>query len=243
MGQLERYGLYVLCVVIVGILGIAIWGGDPAAAGDYDAPEAHQLEFRKETAPPATAPPATPTRQEPFFETIQPSEDNLTMDLGAPAAGASSSALDDAETTLGGAKPAAPAPSKGPTEPASTPARANTARTYTVVKGDTMEAIAKRELGSARYVADIRKLNPKVRPERMQPGMVLMLPWIDSSTGEAEGAGRWTEYTVEKGDTIWDISVKAYGTGVHGKKIIDANGISQPTKLKPGTILRIPPVE
>ncbi len=32
MGQLERYGLYVLCLVIFLILGVAIWGGDPQAA-------------------------------------------------------------------------------------------------------------------------------------------------------------------------------------------------------------------
>ena len=32
MGQLERYGLYVLCLVIFLILGVAIWGGDPVAA-------------------------------------------------------------------------------------------------------------------------------------------------------------------------------------------------------------------
>src|SRR5262249_18440166 len=30
MGQLEKYGLYVLCLVIFLILGVAIWGGDPA---------------------------------------------------------------------------------------------------------------------------------------------------------------------------------------------------------------------
>ena len=29
MGQLERYGLYVLCLVIFLILGVAIWGSDP----------------------------------------------------------------------------------------------------------------------------------------------------------------------------------------------------------------------
>ena len=29
MGQLERYGLYVLCIVIFLILGVALWGGDP----------------------------------------------------------------------------------------------------------------------------------------------------------------------------------------------------------------------
>ena len=32
MGQLERYGLYVLVVVIFLILGVAIWGEDPGVS-------------------------------------------------------------------------------------------------------------------------------------------------------------------------------------------------------------------
>lgn len=47
-------------------------------------------------------------------------------------------------------------------------------------------------------------------------------------------------YTVKKGDTLWAISVKYYGTGTKWRTIADANGIRDPKKLKIGAVLRIP---
>lgn len=47
-------------------------------------------------------------------------------------------------------------------------------------------------------------------------------------------------YTVKRGDTLWGISIKYYGTGVHWKRIADANGVSDPRKLQIGKVLRIP---
>jgi len=47
-------------------------------------------------------------------------------------------------------------------------------------------------------------------------------------------------YIVKKGDTLYAISIKYYGTGVHWGRIADANGIKDPRKLQIGTKLRIP---
>ena len=46
--------------------------------------------------------------------------------------------------------------------------------------------------------------------------------------------------TVVKGDTLWDIAVKYYGDGGKWKKIAEANGVTDPKKLKIGTVLEIP---
>lgn len=47
-------------------------------------------------------------------------------------------------------------------------------------------------------------------------------------------------YVVKKGDTLWGISIKFYGTGTKWTKIADANGIKNPKALQVGKTLRIP---
>ncbi len=55
---------------------------------------------------------------------------------------------------------------------------------------------------------------------------------------DAEGAF----HTVEKGDTLWAISEKAYGDGTKFRTIFEANTpmLSDPDKIYPGQKLRIP---
>ncbi len=49
--------------------------------------------------------------------------------------------------------------------------------------------------------------------------------------------------TVEKGDSLYSISKRVYGTGSHWRKIFDANRDQLPTQqaLKPGMVLKVPP--
>ncbi|MEL6792278.1 MAG: peptidoglycan-binding protein LysM [Pseudomonadota bacterium] len=49
-------------------------------------------------------------------------------------------------------------------------------------------------------------------------------------------------HTVEKGDTLWAVSSKAYGDGSKYMKIFEANKpmLSDPDKIYPGQVLRIP---
>ncbi len=49
-------------------------------------------------------------------------------------------------------------------------------------------------------------------------------------------------YTVQKGDTLWSISKKLYGTGKDWKKIEEANKLTLPnsSSLKAGIVLKIP---
>lgn len=44
-------------------------------------------------------------------------------------------------------------------------------------------------------------------------------------------------YTVKKGDTLWDIAVRYYGSGSAWSKLAEKNGISNPRKLQIGTVL------
>ncbi|MEO0385541.1 MAG: peptidoglycan-binding protein LysM [Pseudomonadota bacterium] len=49
-------------------------------------------------------------------------------------------------------------------------------------------------------------------------------------------------HTVEKGDTLWAVSQKAYGDGSKYMKIFEANKpmLSDPDKIYPGQVLRVP---
>ncbi len=50
-------------------------------------------------------------------------------------------------------------------------------------------------------------------------------------------------HTVAKGQTLWGISAKHYGSGKHFKDIFEANRpmLTHPDKIYPGQVLRIPP--
>lgn len=49
-------------------------------------------------------------------------------------------------------------------------------------------------------------------------------------------------YTVQAGDSLWLIAQKVYGDGTKYKLIMDANGLTDQTRLRVGTVLKIPAV-
>lgn len=243
MGQLERYGLYVLCVVIVLILGVAIWGGDPAAVvTNYDR-EMDLALLEDDLA--ATNPPgfvelpgdeAAVLTPEDFFqpevvditEPVEPLAHLPVEQLPGVVAVSDSSV--EASVIAAAAK-----------QPGT-----HVLRSYKVKAADTMEKIARDVLHDERLVSRIRELNPNINPRRMQIGAVLMLPTdggADSSTSVVSGLDSMREYEVEKGDTVSAISKAMYGTTRHATRILEANGISNPKRLRPGVLLRIPPLQ
>jgi nucleoid-associated protein YgaU len=59
-------------------------------------------------------------------------------------------------------------------------------------------------------------------------------------------AAQATMYTVQKGDTLWEIAEKHYGKGKGAKytEIVKANSppVKDPDLIQPGWVLRIPPL-
>ena len=164
MGQLEKYGLYVLCLVIFMILGVALWG-DPAKADT-------ERDSRRGGAPisaPGNAPGSSPAGARGKDVTKAP-----------PAiAGV------DLDQLLGGGKekPAqGPGPSGGngnagskPVEPSV--AALETKRSKHVIKpGESFESIARTQLKDVKLRDLIMQLNPDVPPSRMQLGKEIVLP-------------------------------------------------------------------
>lgn len=50
-------------------------------------------------------------------------------------------------------------------------------------------------------------------------------------------------YTVEEGDTLYDISKRIYGVDTYWDDIADYNGIKDPNSIKPGDIIKLPKIE
>ena len=83
--------------------------------------------------------------------------------------------LSDPDSISVGQQLRIPVPVSSPPPPVGPPPPTNT-RTYTVRSGDTLSAIAQRELGSANRWPEIARLNNISNPERIEVGQVLQLP-------------------------------------------------------------------
>lgn len=73
-------------------------------------------------------------------------------------------------------------------------------------------------------------------------GNVAGVASVEDAIEPAEEAPAAVFHTVEKGDTLWAVSSKAYGDGSKYMKIFEANKpmLSDPDKIYPGQVLRIP---
>ncbi len=109
-------------------------------------------------------------------------------------------------------------------------------REYTVVKGDHLWKIATDAYKDGYKWTVVASANNIQNPDIILPGQKLTLP--KATVGK--------NYTVVKGDTLWDISAKSYGSGFSWKRIRDANPGKIGTLrngnplILPGQVLKIP---
>lgn len=73
-------------------------------------------------------------------------------------------------------------------------------------------------------------------------GNVAGVAQVEDDIATDEPAAEPTFHTVEKGDTLWAVSEKALGSGARYMEIFEANKpmLSDPDKIYPGQVLRIP---
>jgi len=62
----------------------------------------------------------------------------------------------------------------------------------------------------------------------------------ETGKGETSSASTDRQYTVVKGDTLWDISVKRYNNGYRWVEIARMNGLKHPDVIHPGNVLLMP---
>lgn len=127
--------------------------------------------------------------------------------------------------------------------------------TYTIQQGDTLWNIAEKKYNSGYNWIDIQKANNLTNPDILFVGTKLTLPNVEPKIATVVKANNGNQqidnsiqtnkisgssYTVVKGDTLWDISVRAYGDGYAWTKISRANNLSNPDLIYSGNKLSIP---
>ena len=105
--------------------------------------------------------------------------------------------------------------------------------TYTVQRGDTLWAIARR-YGTT--VGEIAEINNISNPNLIYPGQELRIPTNSTTEGEETRGTGDIIYTVQRGDTLSKIAREYNVTVDH---IVELNDITNPNLIYPGEKLRI----
>ena len=167
------------------------------------------------------------------------------------------------QAAFGSQKPA-PAQTKRPLVETSTQrlgsAKVQTSKQrYTVRSGDSLERIARRELGNASRWRDVAKLNGISDPNLVRVGQVLTLPQAGKAAAKpaaqkvAKGkqgssakkrasasSGGAGEYIVAKGDVLSRIAERQLGSSKRWREIVALNPGLNPSKLHVGARLVMP---
>lgn len=124
-------------------------------------------------------------------------------------------------------------------------------KTYTVQKGDDLWHIAEKFYKSGYNWVDIARANNLANPGVIHVGNVLVIPNATPKMAtisqpattpamQAAPAITGTTYTVQKGDDLWHIAVRAYADGYQWTKIARANNLANPGMIYSGNVLKIP---
>jgi nucleoid-associated protein YgaU len=170
--------------------------------------------------------------------------------VGAAAAGGTKSAGGVVPTGAGSGSAAPMATTPTPPAKSTTSAAAPAGAEYTVKSGDTLEAIARAQLGDGQKWRAIVEMNPGLDPKALKVGQKLKMPAGGTATAKESSAptsgaanSATNTYTVQKGDTLVAIARKFYGGDSDWKRILDANTSvlkGDAAALRPGMKLTIP---
>jgi LysM repeat protein len=278
MGQLEKYGLYVLCLVIFLILGVTIWGGgDLPPSSRRPAGTSSELNAnpRSGVSPVGGAvnPGSGTTANVPnqagdvldlasLLRPVDPPKKVEPKPVASPVATGAGRLPDEWTPPL--AKPPADAGKPPVTGPRPT---------YKVAAGDTFDSIAKEKLGAASLRTEIARLNPRIEASRLQIGQELQLPTaaelaalgakgassknaknaVEAAGGGAVGSGAVGNgaatkkpvatpgtYTIAKGDTLESIARRELGSVKRVEEVKRMNPDVVPTSLRIGQQIMLP---
>jgi nucleoid-associated protein YgaU len=223
MGQLERYGLYVLCLVIFLILGVAIWGDGADAKATTNANVAQRYD----------KPLKSEDEKQDEFEKLLQQQERETFAKQDAAEGLFKPADDDDKSI------------KKVDDVETPPVRpvAQKIRTHTVRDGDNLESISRRFLGKRHLWREILAINPGVNERNLKLGTVLKIPARKASSAPVRTGRRGRTYIVREGDSAWKIAAKHYGrkkADEYSKRILIQNHIRDAGALKAGMKISLP---
>lgn len=142
--------------------------------------------------------------------------------------------------------------------------------THTVAAGESLWTISELYYDTGYNWIDIQEANDLSDPAAIEEGMELTIPALATPTIEPTQTPEATitttatpestpetvmepaddpstpqpatdtVYTVERGDTLWDIAVQMYGDGYQWTKIAEANNLANPNIIHAGNVFQIP---
>jgi LysM repeat protein len=240
MGQLEKYGLYVLCLVIFLILGVTIWGNP-------DSPSLQQKSEVVSMRLGASGRPVGPANSQLTLGNLIPDSNRSRSEPSS--FGIVQSLLQPVKSSRASSKPKRklqvepkPVDEKPPVgkPPVVKPEPVATTRNYTVKKGDILGRIAQKQLGSIRYVSDIRKLNRGLS-DTLKIGQVLILPASGKSKADtAATSADFRTYTISPGDTFERIAWIEFKARSRARELQALNPNVNPTHMIPGNRIKLP---
>jgi nucleoid-associated protein YgaU len=210
MGQLERYGLYVLCLVIFLILGVAIWGGDPASAGG--SPGTQILNRDNE----GKAPEAKP-------DWLAPAKDETPFnlkDIGVREVGAKVEEKPEAKD-------------EEPAEPETRIYKVKSGDSLWTIASKELGSGAKKD-EILKHNPGISERTV------LALGMELRLPSVPVKATPPAPKTELRTHVVRRDDTLSSISKQHFGDEKHVAAIRELNKITDDYKLVPGSKLLLP---
>lgn len=125
---------------------------------------------------------------------------------------------------------------------------------YVVQEGDTLWSISERTYSDGYSWTEIAKANNIKNPSEIEKGQKLILPIVSGSEEEKtvvktpiqETVEKVSDkitgiyYTVEEGDSLWTIAVRAYGDGYKWVDIANRNNLANPDLIHPGNQFVLP---
>jgi LysM repeat protein len=237
MGQLEKYGLYVMVLLIFLISGVSLMGNDEVAEREKQGRVGGE---NLDTGAVAPAPGPGEVKVTPFDDLIEP----IVPKPPAKAAPMPNQPAPGNDNS--------PAPPPGPATPSAEEVRPK----HVIATGDTFEAIALQHFKDRRLQTEIQRLNPKAEPRRLQPGKELLLPTAsevasflgkdkpvgpvsDKAADQPLPAGT-TRYTVKRGDVLERIAIQQLGSRKFVDEILQLNSGLVPENLKAGSTILLP---
>ena len=120
--------------------------------------------------------------------------------------------------------------------------------------GDDLWNISEKVYKSGFYWVDIARANSLSDPGLIHSGNVLKLPEVKPLIASTEITSKEVQpevvsqtnsisggtYTIQKGDYLWEIAVRAYGDGFKWVEIAKANNLTDPNLIFSENVLKIP---
>ncbi|HEX8523304.1 MAG TPA: LysM peptidoglycan-binding domain-containing protein [Tepidisphaeraceae bacterium] len=159
-----------------------------------------------------------------------------------------------------------PAPTVAVPQPASeTQPAGKSGRSHVVQRGETLSSIASAAYGNSNYYPHILRANPNLNPNKMKPGMTIVLPDVaDVKPHDVPGGSESShqnaalnhaaqpaaatidgksQYKVQPNDSLNKISIKLYGNSSMVEKLYELNKEqigADKARVKQGMVLKLP---